>query len=52
MPENISSTARLFADDCQLYQTIKSIEDAEELPKDLDTLERWEQTWLMEFNQQ
>lgn len=50
MPENILSTARLFADDCLLYRTINSIEDAKELQKDLDTLQRWEQTWLMEFN--
>ena len=26
------------------------MENAEELKKDLDTLQRWEQTWLMEFN--
>lgn len=50
MPENISSTARLFAVDCLLYRTINSIEDAKELQKDLDTLQRWKQTWLMEFN--
>ncbi len=50
MPQNITSTARLFADDCLLYRTINSTEDAEELQKDLDILQEWEKTWLMEFN--
>ena len=50
MPENISPTARLFADDCFLYRNVKNMEDAKQLQHDLDTLQRWERTWLMEFN--
>ena len=50
LPESISSTARLFADDCLLYRTIQNQEDAIELQKDLDTLQKWENAWLMQFN--
>ena len=46
------STARLFADDCVLYHTIESKEDAAKLQGDLDALQRWEDDWLMEFHPQ
>ena len=43
---------RLFADDCVLYRTITSEEDATSLQKDLDALQRWENDWKMEFHPQ
>ena len=46
------STARLFADDCVLYRTIRSVDDAQKLQKDLEALQRWEKDWLMEFHPQ
>jgi hypothetical protein len=52
LPECITSGthARLFADDCVLYRTIKSESDAQVLQKDLDQLQQWEADWLMEFH--
>lgn len=52
LPNYVSenSITRLFADDSLLYRSIKSAEDAQELQKDLDGLQRWEKDWLMEFH--
>ena len=50
LPEVVSSTARLFADDCLLYRKIKSSEDSKILQSDLDSLQQWEDSWLMSFN--
>jgi ribonuclease P/MRP protein subunit RPP40 len=50
LPDNIQSSVRLFADDCVIYREIKNDLDAQALQEDLDTLGRWEQTWLMKFN--
>ena len=41
---------RLFADDSLIYRTIKTPQDSLLLQKDLDTLQRWESTWKMEFH--
>ena len=35
--ENITSSVRLFADDCVIYRSITSLEDAEQLQEDLRT---------------
>ena len=47
-----SSETRFFADDCVhiLYRRITSSHDHDLLQKDLDSLQRWEDKWLMEFN--
>ena len=50
LPQNIRSQVRLFADDTAVYLTVTSLEDANILQSDLDTLEEWERTWDMEFN--
>ncbi len=44
LPDSISvgTTARLFADDCVLYRTIKSVEDSNILQQDLNQLQQWE----------
>ena len=47
--DNIHSSLRLFADDSIMYCDIKRDADSEIL-QDLDTLERWAQTWQMDFN--
>jgi len=47
---NLSSTIRLFADDCLLYKEIKIARDTLELQQDLDTVCHWSKTWQMEFN--
>ena len=50
MPDNITSTVRLFADDTIAYLAIKSPEDANTLQEDLDRLAEWETRWQMEFH--
>ena len=50
LPEQVKSQIRLFADDCLLYRTIKSIEDQIAMQKDLTSLEKWADTWGMKFN--
>ena len=49
LPDNITSTVRLFADDCVLYQNIRS-DDQQILQDDLNKLAQWEEAWLMKFN--
>ena len=50
LPENLTSTVRLFADDTLLYLAVESQSDSNSLQKDLHELENWENKWLMEFN--
>ena len=51
LPNCIShSTLRMFADDCLLYKTIRSPQDAIDLQQDLFAMQTWEDTWLMRFN--
>ena len=45
-----NSVCRLFADDCILYQRIRTSQDSDKLQADLDQLQKWESIWLMEFN--
>ena len=48
--ESISSPLRLFADDCILYRTITTEEDAIQLQNDLNLLFAWEIKWQLHFN--
>ena len=50
LPHGISSTVRLFTDDCVMYHTIKTDSDAQTLQHDLDTLTKWQDNWQMTFN--
>ena len=50
LPDCITSTVRLFADDTALYHRISSHADTAALQCDLDALQPWECKWLMEFN--
>ena len=47
---NISSSLRLFADDCVIYRIIKSEQDHLQLQQDLHTVYEWSQKWQMRFN--
>jgi hypothetical protein len=49
LPEWVKSPPRLFADDCLLHREINTKQDTETLQRDLDSLQEWEKTWLMEF---
>ncbi len=50
LPECVTSTVHLFADDCLLYHIVSSAEDAAKLQQDLTNLQKWEGDWLMSFN--
>ena len=50
LPSRVSSTARLFADDCLLYRVISNQKDAASLQEDLNHLQEWERDWQMNFN--
>lgn len=50
LPDTVSSTVRLFADDCLVYRNIKNREDQNKLQADLQNLETWAKTWGMRFN--
>lgn len=44
LPKSVTSQVRLFADDCLLYRTVKSLDDHLKLQQDLDSLQKWAQT--------
>ena len=50
LPDQVTSSTRLFADDSLVYRVIRKPQDAEILQSDLDALQRWEKQWSMEFN--
>ena len=50
LPSRVSSSVRLFADDCILYRVIRDQQDAASLPTDLNHLQEWEREWQMFFN--
>ena len=50
LPECITSSCSLFADDCLLYRKIESAEDCRALQCDLSKIETWANKWLMTFN--
>ena len=50
LPDSVTSTAKLFADDTKLYRIINDDKDCEELQKDLNTLSAWSRAWLLQFN--
>ena len=48
--ESISSSIRLFADDCVVYNTISAPCDAEQLQDDLNHIYAWSEKWQMKLN--
>ena len=50
VPDLITSSCSLFADDCLLYREINTPNDCETLQSDLYKLETWANEWLMSFN--
>ena len=50
LPQNVSSTVRLFADDCLIYRPIKNQQDCIALQQDLCSLDNWASIWGMRFN--
>ena len=51
MIDNIHySKIRLFIDDIILYKQIPSVNDADCLQSYLESLQHWEEKWLLKFN--
>ena len=50
LPGHVTSTVRLFADDCLLYRPIRTPDDQVKLQQDLHALTTWATTWGMKFN--
>ena len=50
LPNSVSSSARLFADDTVVYRAIKCAQDIQILQADLNSLETWAKNWQMDFN--
>ena len=50
MPDVVSSTAKMFADDTKLYRNIYSANDCKDLQEDLNALSAWSHHWLLRFN--
>ena len=50
MPDVVSSTAKMFADDTKLHRNIYSANDCKDLQEDLNTLSAWSHHWLLRFN--
>ena len=50
LPNDITSTVKLYADDVLLYRSIDSEQDSIALQQDLNTLQDWANKWLMVFN--
>ena len=50
LPEKLSSSVRLFADDAIIYLTIENHRHAQQLQDDLDKLGEWASKWMMELN--
>jgi len=48
--QHVNSPLQLFADDCLLYRTITTDEDATQLQRDLDQLQEWATKWQLRFN--
>ena len=43
LADDTTSTVRLFADDCVMYKSVKSIHDCQELQQDLIQLQAWQE---------
>ena len=50
LPENIHTSAKLFADDCLLYREVNTTSDTNKPQEDLGMLQKWESKWQMAFN--
>ena len=50
LPSNIISKSRMFADDCILYTPVSVEHNISILQRDLQSLELWQDTLMMNFN--
>ena len=50
LPKLTKSDIKMFADDAKVFRGIKDTSDTQVLQEDLDTLSRWSEDWLLQFN--
>ena len=50
IPNIITSTAKLFADDSKIYRQINKVKDSIALQSDLTALDLWADRWQVKFN--
>ena len=50
LPDHISSSIKLFADDCKVYNPVYSSQARDALQEDLNKLGNWSSQWLLPFN--
>ncbi len=50
LPDNLSTSVPLFADDFILYTPIRTQNESSLLQNDLLKLQKWQDKWLMKFN--
>ena len=51
LPDNLTSSAKLFADDTSLFSTVKNLyQSCETLNSDLSLINHWAYQWKMSFN--
>jgi ribonucleases P/MRP protein subunit RPP40 len=50
LPNRLTPSARLFADDTAVYSIVSSTEDQTRLQQDLNPLSEWEESWEMAFH--
>ena len=50
IPDWMKESVRMFADDTKIWTRVKELQDAENLQRDLDQLQRWSDEWLLRFN--
>lgn len=50
LPEKVTSTSRLFADDTLLHRLMREANDRQRIQQDLKNFEQWENEWDMHFH--
>ena len=50
IPNVVTSSIKMFADDTKIYREINNAEDTLALQSDLDCLENWTRSWQVKFN--
>ena len=50
IPNVVTSTIKLFADDTKIYRELNNVDDTLALQSDLDSLENWTKSWQVKFN--
>ena len=50
LPEEIHTSAKLFADDTKVYAEVSNREDSRKLQNDINRLDEWAKKWQLSFN--